>query len=1295
MIQLLQRLAGCLILFGCLSAWGSTVWLADRSQLYAVDTAAQGAFTAAQGVSPSMLAAAADGTIWVVSEPNLLRLESDGRVRAVLDLAQIGIHQATALVVDPHDDSLWIASSGNRLLHLSAQGLSLGSIDVPQTALAMALAEDQSIWVLGERQLTHYRINGDRLQSLGVDLRRTTSAPQMVVDSIGGLLWIANSEQVVRADPVSGNSVTVLTAPESIVGQALDHKGGFLWVLNDHSLLAFSDQGERIRSIDLAVLGIDAASAIALDPTDGSLWFAHNGEVSSLSATGKLLSKSKIGGNANKVVTLPFWILPHLTLLEPDSGSMTADSQPTFRVGIDALCSGLPCNFTSDFGKSFKLFTWLNRTDVSHEVFRELITGEASFRPREALPDGIHRFDAVALDDFGHMSNWIETDIHVAANGPTAIGPMQSTPIELKAKNVAPKATWNSPATGSNYLAGSNITLSANATDTDGTITKVEFYRAGTTLIGQSPSTTNPYTFVWTNVPVGTYTLTAKATDNGGATGTSTATITINVNSNSGPAVSISSPADGAVFTAGSNVTINFSATDSEGTVTALDLYDGTTPLQHFPGNNTATLAASYAYNNIAPGPHAIKAVATDNLGATGTKTITIGSNRPPMVVLILPAACSVYDSPATFNSFTANAYDLDGTITKVEFYQNNTLLGIADQQIGNMYTRNAPWANVPSGTYTMTAKAYDNRGAVTTSTPITFFVAPANVPPTVSITSPANNAVIPGPFGNFTITAAANDPDGTITSVSFYTDRSPYPIGGAVLTNPPFTLAVGSFSPGSYRLFARAKDNRNAVTESNSVFITVTPGNPPAVSVTTPSSGATVHVGQATTLVAHATDVDGTITGVFFDVDGQQVGQASSSGGDNYTRSWTPTMVGSHTIVARAYDNSTLMTQSAAVQVMADNNVLPSVSITAPTTNAVYFAPATIRLTATATDSDGSIQNVTFLDNGAAVQTINVAPYTWILDNVGAGTHLITAIATDDRGGQTTSAAVSVLVNSGANLDVDAGIDASTVGDTFVYVAGTVAAPQNSGIAINGQLASFDRATGRFHAVVPISAGSNSLAVNLVTEDGQSANKTLIVTSSGTQPGMFTSDVNYGFAPAQVTFTVEILNGLVFQAAEFDMDGSGAFATIFQASALSYPKFGISRTYSQPGVYVVSVRLRNAAGIIVYQAKQVVELTAANIVDGFARAIWSRMNDALIVGNIAKAKVYLSDSARSNMADALDALSGSFAQIVATYSDPRTMSNDLELVELTVRRNLSGINAVFIIQFTLDSDGVWRLDSM
>ncbi len=77
--------------------------------------------------------------------------------------------------------------------------------------------------------------------------------------------------------------------------------------------------------------------------------------------------------------------------------------------------------------------------------------------------------------------------------------------------NVPPTVSLTSPLNGAAFTAPATITLNANAADSDGTVAKVDFYQ-GTTLLGTD--TTAPYSFGWSGVAAGNYSLTARAADN-------------------------------------------------------------------------------------------------------------------------------------------------------------------------------------------------------------------------------------------------------------------------------------------------------------------------------------------------------------------------------------------------------------------------------------------------------------------------------------------------------------------------------------------------------------------------------------------------------------------------------------------------------------------------------------------------------------------------------------------------------------------------------------------------------------
>lgn len=90
--------------------------------------------------------------------------------------------------------------------------------------------------------------------------------------------------------------------------------------------------------------------------------------------------------------------------------------------------------------------------------------------------------------------------------------------LSIAPANWAPLATITSPAKNTTFTAPVDITLNAQAFDPDGSVTKVEFF-AGATLLGEA--TAPPYSCMWLVVPAGVHQLTARATDNLGATTTS------------------------------------------------------------------------------------------------------------------------------------------------------------------------------------------------------------------------------------------------------------------------------------------------------------------------------------------------------------------------------------------------------------------------------------------------------------------------------------------------------------------------------------------------------------------------------------------------------------------------------------------------------------------------------------------------------------------------------------------------------------------------------------------------------
>jgi Concanavalin A-like lectin/glucanases superfamily/Bacterial Ig domain/Immunoglobulin domain/NHL repeat len=75
-----------------------------------------------------------------------------------------------------------------------------------------------------------------------------------------------------------------------------------------------------------------------------------------------------------------------------------------------------------------------------------------------------------------------------------------------------PAITLTTPTNGQSFVVATNIALAADVVSNDQNLVRVEFY-SGTNLLGQS--TAVPYTWTWTNVFTGNYSLTARAVFNG------------------------------------------------------------------------------------------------------------------------------------------------------------------------------------------------------------------------------------------------------------------------------------------------------------------------------------------------------------------------------------------------------------------------------------------------------------------------------------------------------------------------------------------------------------------------------------------------------------------------------------------------------------------------------------------------------------------------------------------------------------------------------------------------------------
>ncbi|HEY8877116.1 MAG TPA: Ig-like domain-containing protein, partial [Roseateles sp.] len=596
--------------------------------------------------------------------------------------------------------------------------------------------------------------------------------------------------------------------------------------------------------------------------------------------------------------------------------------------------------------------------------------------------------------------------------------------------NVLPTVSLSAPANGAGFTVGSQITLTAQAADADGSVAKVEFFD-GTSSLGVATSA--PYSIAWTATQ-GPHRLIAVATDNRGAqTASSPSNISVSF--------------DGAAiqFCGAENATCTFAA----GAV--VDVFYGANGLYAVRRGVSGSLLCANASFGSDPAPGQVK---------NCFYAVAPVTNQAPTAQLTWPTSSDVFATSGPI-TLKATASDADGSVARVEFLDGTTLLGSVATPPYQL-----DWTPA-TGPHTLTARATDNLGKQGTSAAVTFWVglttfcvseggtcvlpagatadvyygnaqfsvkrnltgsvpctsqyfggdpAPgkvkacyysitsqsSNVAPTVTLTSPtASGSYSAG--SSVTLSATAADSDGTIAKVEFFDGATSL---GAV-TSAPYTLSWVA-TLGSHTITAQATDNLGAVTTSAGVTISISTG-----------SNVILCAAENATCVLPA----GTVADVSYGAAGLFAVKRNQTGSVPCTNAYFGADPAPGKLKSCYY---TPLNQG--------NNTPPTVALTSPTASGSYSAGSAVTLSATATDSDGSIAKVEFFDGTTSLGVATSAPYTlsWTAT---LGSHTFTAQATDNVGAQTTSAPVSITISSGANV-----VFCAAEGATCALPAGAVA---------------------------------------------------------------------------------------------------------------------------------------------------------------------------------------------------------------------------------------------------------------
>ncbi|GAB3872944.1 hypothetical protein GCM10028824_23920 [Hymenobacter segetis] len=485
------------------------------------------------------------------------------------------------------------------------------------------------------------------------------------------------------------------------------------------------------------------------------------------------------------------------------------------------------------------------------------------------------------------------------------------------AANPPPTVSLTAPAPNAIITLPASISLTATAADANGTVSKVEFFE-GTTKLGED--LTAPYVYTWTGAPAGVYVITAKATDDEGATTTSSpVTVYVAAAGNTAPTVSLTAPAANANFLTPASITLSADATDTGGGIYKVEFFQGTTLLA-----TDFTAPYSYTWAGAPVGSYSITARTTDTGGLTATSaavSITVADPIVPTVSITAPASGTSLTAPASV-TITADAADTNSPIAKVEFFQGSTKLG-EDLTAPYSYA----WTGIGPGAYSLTAKATAVDGYATTSAAVALTVRAIPCVNTAANGEYRYEVFTSGPDVTYTFhplgaTAGGNLAiifirEGSVGAFPGYTMvrnaagdfTFTRPIATGVVTTFYFTYEVGAGGP---------QHNTQSTPHSYTVGTLCTGGGPnnapPTVSLTAPTATATFTSPATVNLAATAADADGTVSKVEFYQGSTKLGEDLTA---PYTYAWTGVVTGTYILTAVATDNSGTTATSAAVTIM------------------------------------------------------------------------------------------------------------------------------------------------------------------------------------------------------------------------------------------------------------------------------------------------------------------------------------------------------------------------------------------
>jgi alpha-tubulin suppressor-like RCC1 family protein len=374
-------------------------------------------------------------------------------------------------------------------------------------------------------------------------------------------------------------------------------------------------------------------------------------------------------------------------------------------------------------------------------------------------------------------------------------------------------------------------------------------------------------------------------------------------------------------------------------------------------------------------------------------------SNQPPTVVFFSPTNNMNFGSVSNINVF-AQVSDVDGIVTNLDFFSGTNLL----QNFSGSLTNNNGiygflWTNLPAGSYSITAAATDDSGAVSTTAPLTFTV--GVTPPTIT-SQPASRVVNVGTNVTFSVVATGTAP------LHYQWRFNNNNIAGAT-SNILTRLNVQTTNSGNYSVVIT---NIAGGIISSNALLTVIANTNVAPTITTQPASQVVNAGTNVTFRVVAT---GTAPLSYqWQFNNTNIAGATSS---ILTLLNVQTTDSGNYSVAISNSIATVVSTNALLTVIGNPNVPPTVVFFSPTNNMNFGSVSNIGVYAQVSDVDGIVTNLDFFSGTNLLQsfsgslTNNAGIYGFLWTNLPAGAYSITARATDDSGAVATTAPLEFTV--------------------------------------------------------------------------------------------------------------------------------------------------------------------------------------------------------------------------------------------------------------------------------------------